>query len=223
MLGIDTATRYASVGLRDDDEVIAEQTETASGSHAVSLLPLIERVLGEARVDTRDLDAIAVSRGPGSFTGLRVGLSVAKGLACATGARLVGVPTLEALAMAAGRKAVICALLDARKGEIYAGCFEVTPEGLRRLSDDAVLPLEALMEVLPTPCLIVGDAEPVYGAALRSRFGARVEILSLEESGPRGGVVAAIGAAALRAGADTEAADLEPTYIRVCEAERSFG
>jgi tRNA threonylcarbamoyladenosine biosynthesis protein TsaB len=222
VLGIDTATRHASIGFCRNGEVIAEATEHSS-RHAVSVLPLIERVLATAGVGARDLDAIAVSRGPGSFTGLRVGLSVAKGLACATGARVVGVPTLEALVKGAGRSGVGCSLLDARRGEFYAASFEVTPAAIRRLSDDAVLTLEALMGIIPAPCWIVGDAEPACGEVLRARFGAAIEFLPFETFGPRGGVVAALGASALQAGGGDDVLSLEPIYIQACQAERALG
>jgi tRNA threonylcarbamoyladenosine biosynthesis protein TsaB len=98
ILGLDTATWKASVGLRIDGQCVSERSRIADGSHAVSLLSLIEEVLRDGGCAVPDLDAVAVSGGPGSFTGLRIGLSIAKGLAYATGACLIAVPTLEALA-----------------------------------------------------------------------------------------------------------------------------
>jgi tRNA threonylcarbamoyladenosine biosynthesis protein TsaB len=147
ILGIDTATEYASIGLREDEQILAEHTERTHGSHAVSLLPLIDRVLNDARVTIDDIDTIAVSHGPGSFTGLRIGVSVAKGLACATGARIVGVSTLEALAHSVSQRTTICSLLDARRGDVYAAWFEGGTSGLRRLSADAVMSHATLLEV----------------------------------------------------------------------------
>ena len=220
VLGIDTATQHASIGLREGDRVLAEYTEKNHASHAVSLLPLIERVLNEGHMTIGDVDAIAVSHGPGSFTGLRIGVSVAKGLACATGARVVGVSTLEALARSVPRRGTICSLLDARKGEVYAAWFEGGPARLRRVSEDAVLSHEMLLAVLPTPCVIAGDAERAYGAVVRSRFGAEVEFLSFDEFGPRGSVVAMLGAEALCSDNADDPVGLEPVYIRPSEAER---
>src|SRR5689334_18463142 len=96
------------------------------GSHARTLLPLIDNALAAARCELSDLDLIAVSIGPGSFTGLRIGLSVAKGLALATGLPAVGVPTLEAYANCAGaRSGLLCPVLDARKGEVYGAAFQI--------------------------------------------------------------------------------------------------
>ena len=220
ILGLDTATWRASVGLLIDGEVAAERFQATNGSHGVWLLPLIDEVLRAADCSVNALDAVAVSAGPGSFTGLRVGLSVAKGLARAAGTRLVAVPTLEALARTiADRHGAICALLDARKGELYAGCFESSARGWRRLRPDALVTPESLAAMLPTPCTVVGDAVIAYGDVLRTRFGSAVTVLPFESHGPRGGVVAAVGLERLRSGAQDNVDSLEPEYIRRSEAE----
>jgi tRNA threonylcarbamoyladenosine biosynthesis protein TsaB len=221
ILGLDTATRCASVGLLIDGTVVVEESHIADGSHAVSLLPLIDGVLTRAGCSARDLDAVAVSSGPGSFTGLRVAMSVAKGLACGTGLRVVGVPTLEALARSVvAHPGVICALLDARKGELYAACFEAEDGGVRRLSADALLTPQQLIALLPMPCVIVGDAVDSYGDFLRTHLGAPATVLPFPSYGPRGGVVAALGWERIRAGEGEDLPSLEPSYVRPSEAER---
>ena len=223
ILGLDTATRRASVGLLTDGKVVTTKSQAVEGSHAVSLLPLIEAVLQEAGCATRDLDAVAVSRGPGSFTGLRVGLSVAKGLAYATGVRVIGVPTLEALARTVtDHRGVVCALLDARKGELYAACFEPSATIPRRLTPDMLVTPASLVERLPTPCVILGDAVETYGEFLQARLGSRVTLLPYDSHGPCGGVVATMGWERLRAGPGDDLTPLEPVYIRSSEAERKM-
>ncbi len=221
ILGIDTATRRASVGLLVDGEVAAEQSEMANGSHAVSLLPLIDAVLRDGGCSADQLDAVAISNGPGSFTGLRIGLSVAKGLAYATALRLVAVPTLEALARTvADHRGVICALLDARKGELYAACFESHAGGWRRLTPDQLVTPDALSRILPTPCLVLGDAVARYVDVLRERLGPRATLLPFETYGPRGGMIARMGWERLQAGAVDELRGIEPFYVRPSDAER---
>ena len=223
VLGLDTATWRASVGLVADGRLVAEKPQLTDGSHAVSLLPLIDEVLRKAGSTLDALDAIAVSGGPGSFTGLRVGLSVAKGLTRATGARLVTVPTLAALARTVvDHYGVIWSLLDARKGEIYAACFESSPDGCRRLTPDALLTVEALMTTLPTPSVVLGDAVNAYGDVRRSRLGDAVAVLPFDTHGPRGGVVALMGAEAILAGESSDLRSVEPFYVRAPEAERKF-
>jgi tRNA threonylcarbamoyladenosine biosynthesis protein TsaB len=148
-------------------------------------------------------------------------MSVAKGLACAIGLRVVGVPTLEALARSVvAHPGVICALLDARKGELYAACFEAQDGALRRLSADALLTPQQLIALLPMPCVIVGDAVDTYGEFLRSHLGARATVLPFPSYGPRGGVVAALGWERIRAGEGEDLPSLEPSYVRPSEAER---
>src|ERR1043166_1587064 len=125
VLGIDTATWTAAVGVVRDGGGLAGGGGGTERSHAASLPLLIERVLARAGVMIAEVDGVAVSIGPGSFTGLRIGLGLAKGIVFAGGARLATVPTLEALALAAEAAvgATVCAALDARKREVYAALF----------------------------------------------------------------------------------------------------
>jgi len=221
ILGLDTATRRASAGLLIDGEVVAEQAQLANGSHAVTVLPLVADTLRRAGCRVRDLDAVAVSGGPGGFTGLRVGLSVAKGLACATGVPVVAVPTLEALARTLSyREGIIWTLLDARKGELYAACFESVSGAVRRLTPDAVVTPSELVEHIALPCVVIGDAVERYGAFLQEHLGDRATLLPYDTYGPRGGVVATVGWERLQAGATENAASLEPFYVRPSDAER---
>jgi len=223
ILGLDTATWRASVGILIDGTVRVEKSQLANGNHAVSLLPLIDDALRAAQCPLDSIDAIAVSGGPGSFTGLRVAFSVAKGLACATGAQVVTVPTLEALAHTiTDHHGVVCALLDARKGEVYAACFEHSTGGWRRLSPDALMTPEALIGTLPLPCVVVGDADASYGEWLRQRLGTGVTVLPFATHGPRGGVIAALGAERLSLRGGTDIPSLEPCYIRPSEAEMKY-
>ena len=197
--------------------VVAEGAHRESRSHTASLPVLVERVLGEAGLALEDVEGIAVSIGPGSFTGLRIGLALAKGLAFAGGLPLVGVPTLEALAWVADAApgTSVCAALDARKREAYAALFAVEAGGLRRVTPDLALAPEALAARLPRPCTLVGDAGEVYGAVL----GAHARLLPFATHHPRGGMVARLGAARLAAGEAANVGTLEPIYVRPPDAE----
>src|SRR5438445_3979806 len=145
MLAIETATPTQSVALLDDDRLLAEESYDAKGSRGGLLLPTVDHVLRKAGVAAKDLDAVAVSIGPGSFTGLRVGLATAKGLALGTGATVVGVSTLEALAAAYEPAAalVICTLLDASPAEVYLSAFNRPAGCLERPRANSVLAPEA--------------------------------------------------------------------------------
>jgi len=200
-----------------DGAVLAEGVHRESRSHTASLPLLVERVVGEAGLALEDVEGIAVSIGPGSFTGLRVGLALAKGLAFAGGLPLVGVPTLEALAWVADAEpgTSLCAALDARKREVYAALFTVTAEGPRRLTPDLALSPAALAARLPRPCTLVGDAGEVYADVL----GAHARVLPFATHHPRGGVIARLGAARLAAGEAANTGTLEPVYVRPPDAE----
>ena len=134
LLALETATDVCSVAVLRDGAVTAQASLHRPRVHAEQLVPLVDNLLERAAVNRADLDAIAVSMGPGSYTGLRIGVSTAKGLAMALDAALIGVPTLEALAAsvqpAAATGDVACALLDARRDEVYAAAYEITDDGL---------------------------------------------------------------------------------------------
>lgn len=220
VLGIDTATSLASVGLADGARVVAERSERVGGYHAVALLPLIGEVLAAAGLAPDDLDLVAVSIGPGSFTGVRVGLSTGKGLALAAGLRLIGVPTLEALACAAGvGELPVCPALDAKKGEVYGAAYRRDGAGLHCCVGPVVTDPETFARMIPTPGTIVGDALGRYGPLWRDRLGARA---AFDESVcPSGGVVAVLGGERVRrTGAADDPATLEPAYVRLPDAQR---
>jgi tRNA threonylcarbamoyladenosine biosynthesis protein TsaB len=223
VLGVDTATHRASVAVVADGRTLAE-SNVESRSHAASIVPLIDDLLREAGCTVEDLDVIAVSAGPGSFTGLRVGLSVAKGIACATGARVVGIPTLEALARVLPATAgAICPLLDARKGELYAACFERRVDGWMRHFNDRLVTPEQLLTALPDRCTILGDAVVRYGTFFAEHLGDRATVLPWPAYSPRASVVAGLAADRLRTGTACEGLSLEPFYVRASDAESRLG
>ncbi len=219
VLGIDTATSRASVGLWADGSIVAEE-HVSSRNHASSLLPLLDTVLKASGTKIESVDALAVSAGPGSFSGLRVGLSVAKGIALASGARLLAVSTLEALAFTlADREGTVCALLDAHKEELYMGCFEARAGELLRRNKDEAVSLVRVLASLPTPCVVLGDAVERYGPILKSELGSQIELLPFPEFGPRGAVVADLAMRRGFAAAEVTATGLEPFYIRPPEVQ----
>ena len=201
-----------------DGKIVAEAAERTPQAHAASLPSLVTRVLADAGVTVRDLNAVAVSIGPGSFTGLRIGLGFAKGLVLARGLMLVGVPTLEALAEVAGGTPgeTICAALDARKQEVYAAFFRAVDGGrVERLGPDEALAPTILAERLEPSFVLVGDAAEAYADVLVGR--AVVRPFATHQ--PRGGVVGRLGSERLIAGEAASPGDVEPVYVRAPEAE----
>jgi tRNA threonylcarbamoyladenosine biosynthesis protein TsaB len=220
ILAIDTATWRCSVALVQEGAVVAERHERATSNHAGLLPRLVAETLalgGRLTVD----DAIAVTIGPGSFTGLRIALSFAKGLAFAGGYRLVGVPTLDALALAAPEhEARVCAVLDARKREVYAALYERDAEGLARRGEPRALDAERLASAVDGPCAFVGDAVDVYGDVFRRVLGEGARLLSPATHPPSAAAVARLAAARLRTAPDGDVLEsLSPAYVRPPEAE----
>lgn len=221
ILAIDTATWNCGVALVRDGAVLAERAERTTSNHAGTLPRLVGETMAAAGVRLARGDAIAVTIGPGSFTGLRIALSFAKGLAFAGGYRLVGVPTLDALALvappASGR---LCAALDARKREIYAAVYERDGDRLVRLGAPRAIGAERLAAGIAGPCTFIGDAVEAYGDVFRRILGTGALLLPSVSHPPSALAVAQLAAARLRmseAGDDVIA--LAPAYLRPPEAE----
>ncbi len=228
LLAIETATSVQSVALCEEDRLLAEISYEAKAHKGGLLLPAVDRLLKKAGLAAKDLDAVAVSVGPGSFTGLRVGLATAKGLALGAGALLVGVPTLEVLAEGYSVPDVmICALLDARRGELFMALFRRVGAGgagigLERLSPDAVLTPEAVQSVLASvegPVHLIGDGAARYREQFEAMLGDRA---CMTDAGLRAVPSAAVtGRVGLRQLDDGKrpGSVVEPVYLRRGEAE----
>lgn len=220
VLGIETATWTASVAIVEDDQTVAERTLRDSANHGTALFPLVDEALHAADTSLADLDLIAVSIGPGSFTGLRIGLSMAKGLALSRRVSVVGVPTLEALAWAAEpRPHLLWTVVDARKREVYAAAFDPR-RAMEQVVPPTVCTAETLAEQLQPPCTVLGDGVDTYSAVFRSRWGDDIELRSAAQVQPSGAAVARLGTARYRSHGADELSALEPCYVRPSEAER---
>jgi tRNA threonylcarbamoyladenosine biosynthesis protein TsaB len=237
VLGIDTATMAASVALAEDGTLVGEaiQASGAEGgsygasaqrpNHAEVILPLIERLLTTSHRSLADLSAIAVSIGPGTFTGLRIGLSTVKGLAYGWQMPVVGVPTLLAVAArVTDWEGLICPLLDARKNQIYGALFQRRAGALERLAEDRVCALEPIVRQIRAiqgsdACLFIGDGTRAYGAGLKGAMGDSALLRSGEGYPSTAFAVASLGEQRLRAGDTEPLGPLVPLYLRPPEAE----
>lgn len=220
ILGIDTATQIASVGITHGEEVLAEASNRATSNHTETLLPLITAVLAQARVSLPNIEGIGVSIGPGSFTGLRIALGTVKGLAYAAGQRVVGVPTLEALAHTVSDwDGPICPILDARKREVYAAMFQRSRNGeLATVWPARVAPIASVLAQITTSCVVLGDGVETYGAVIRAYCGDQAQLLAFSTYHPRGAIVAKLAWRRLSRGDADDIATLVPSYVRPPEA-----
>lgn len=211
VLGIESATALGGVALvSGDGRVLGEYALRGRESHAERIAPAVGELLEALGATPADLGAVAVSCGPGSFTGLRTGVAAAKGLAFSRGIPLYGVPTLEALAAnAPPGSGSVCAVLGARRGELYRALFAAGAAGTVRRTPDQLVPEQELAADLPAGCLLLGEFAPVAGcAAPHLRRGPE------HLNHPRAAVIALAGLAALRSGRPSELASLAPVYLR---------
>ncbi len=221
LLALDTSDRTAGVAVLVGGRVAAEYVETSAYRHSERLFALIDEALRGAGLARGELDALAVTTGPGSFTGLRVGLATAKGLAFALGLPVVGVSTLEALARGAMPfPGLLLPVLDARKRQVYAAGFDgATGEVL--LPPGAWDPAElgARAAALGLPCLALGSGLGPYRRVLERSLGEGLFCAGEERWPVPPGQVGLLGEAALGEGRGLSAGAIVPTYLRRSEAE----
>jgi tRNA threonylcarbamoyladenosine biosynthesis protein TsaB len=222
ILGLDTATWCGSLGIIDDDEVVAEYALHREETLSARLLPAIQTLLAEARLDLQAIDGIAVSLGPGSFTGLRVGLSAVKGLALAADRPVAGIPTLDALACNLPFTPYqICPLLDARKGQIYTALYKNGTGGsLEQLAPYQVLSPAALIEAIPyKETVFLGDGVEICREVIVARLAEKALFAPLHLGFLRGTTVAELGLRRILKGERDDISSLVPIYVRPSDAE----
>ncbi|MGH7768940.1 MAG: tRNA (adenosine(37)-N6)-threonylcarbamoyltransferase complex dimerization subunit type 1 TsaB [Candidatus Binatia bacterium] len=236
ILGIDTATAAASAAIVEDARLVAEETTadfraSSNGAaphrsnHAETLLPLIDRLLEAAGLRLTDVSAFAVAIGPGSFTGLRIGLSMVKGLSYGSEAPVVGIPTLAAVAARVNDGAgFICPFLDARKKEVYAALFCRRGGRLERVSEDIAAAPEKVVESVRRltdgePCLFIGDAARTYAEVVKEGLGEKGRLTLGEKYRTVASAVAFLAEEKILRRECDPVGPLVPLYLRPSEAE----
>ena len=214
LVAIDTATGYASLALHDGFQVRGEHTWESPRRHTVELLPRLVAALDQLNVNAEHLSGIAVTRGPGSFTGLRVGLAVAKGLALARGLPLIGVPTLDVTAAAQGRdRRSLCAVLQAGRGRICTAIYRWQDGEWRAQEDPRLTTWSALVEETTSPTLFCGEIDPA-GADALGALGELGEILPAATRLRRAAFLAEIAWQRLNRNDIDDPATLAPIYLQ---------
>ena len=221
ILAIDTATLVSSVAVASEDRLLAELTTETRLTHSETLMPHIKEVLEIAGVTKDKLDAIAVSIGPGSFTGLRIGLAAAKAMAYALNIPVLAVPTLEAMAARFPVHGVkVCALMDAQKGNVYRALYEWGDGAPKCLKPIEVLPFDTAIEQCGeeiSPVVLMGDI--VKKKAAKLVLPKNVQIAPPPMIMPRAAETAFLGLRRLSSGDTDNLMELEPLYVRRSEAE----
>ncbi|KOP78183.1 tRNA (adenosine(37)-N6)-threonylcarbamoyltransferase complex dimerization subunit type 1 TsaB [Cytobacillus solani] len=223
LLSIDTSNYSLGVALLDENQVIGEYITNIKKNHSVRVMPAIEALMKDCDVKPSDLSKIVVAKGPGSYTGVRIGVTIAKTLAWTLNIPLTGVSSLEVLAASAGRyfEGVISPVFDARRGQIYTGLYQFSEGNLiTKNKDQLVLSMDwaAELKERSDKVLFIGNDLPLHRKTFEEIIGTQAVFAEITEHNPRPAELALLGR-------DKEAEDIHsfvPNYIRLAEAEANW-
>ena len=224
ILGLDSSGLVASVAVVEDEELRGEYTINYKKTHSQTLLPMLDEVAKMMELDLETIDAIAVSGGPGSFTGLRIGSATAKGLGLALNKPLVHVPTVDALAYnLVGHKDMVCPLMDARRNQTYTGLYEFEGNEMKILCEQCAVAIDEIIEKINEigrAVVFLGDGVPVFKTYIHENCKVPYTFAPAHMNKQRAGAVAALGMISFAAGNYETAAEHAPDYLRLSQAER---
>lgn len=224
ILGIESSSLVASTAIYEDGITMAEYTVDFKMTHSQTLLPMINEMVKLVGIDLNTIDAIAVSGGPGSFTGLRIGSATAKGLGLALNKPLIHVPTLDATAYNLfGASGLICPIMDARRNQVYTGVYCYTDHRLDTVWEQDTMSIEALAEglnCLDHEVIFLGDGVAVYREKLEALLTIPFSFAPAHVNRQRAAAVAALAEVYYKEGKIQTAEEHEPEYLRKSQAER---
>lgn len=223
ILGIESSSLVASVAIVTDQVVTAEYTVNFKKTHSQTLLPMLDEVIKMTGFDLETIDAIAVSAGPGSFTGLRIGSATGKGLGLALDKPMVSVPTIDAMAYNLyGCASIVCPIMDARRDQVYTGIYE-NKNGFSIRKESCAMDIRDLIQELNElgeAVIFLGDGVPVYKKQIEEAMTVPFSFAPAHVSRQRGASVAALGSLYFEEGNIVTAAEHAPDYLRKPQAER---
>ena len=225
---IDSSGLVASVAILDGDTILAKYSVNYKKTHSQTLLPMLNEIIQMTEFDLNSLDAIAIAKGPGSFTGLRIGSATAKGLGQALDKPIVEVPTLDAMAYQLyGVERIICPMMDARRGQVYTGLYRFErSEGethFEVLEPQCAIAVEEMIDkvnAIGCPVIYLGDGVPVHEAVLRERTSVDFEFAPANCNRQDAAALATYAAVEFAKGNVVSPAAHRPDYLRLSQAER---
>lgn len=226
ILAVDTSTTTCSVAVSEEGALVAELTLAGGRTHSRHLMGLVDQLLATCGLTLDDIDAFAAVRGPGSFTGLRIGLSMVKGLSFATGKPAVGVSSLTALACQfPWTEDTLCMMLDARKGEVYCGTYRFVDGALlpERVGEEAVIAPGQAAGAISGDALFAGSGAVAYREVIEGAFSGSARFAPANLNTIGAGGVALLAFERLSIAGESFDDSLKPRYIRKSDAELNFG
>ena len=228
ILALDSSGLVATVAGLEDDVMVAEYTTCYKKTHSQTLLPMLDEIKKMIELDIQSIDAIAVTKGPGSFTGLRIGCATAKGLGLALDCPLIAIPTVDALAYNMyGSSALVCPLMDARRDQVYTGLyrFEKTVNGYEMVCElpQCAISIEEIIDIVNKKgqeVIFLGDGVPVYKEKFATMCQVEYSFAPAGFNRQRASSVALLGADMYGKGQTVSADEMEPDYLRLSQAER---
>lgn len=213
ILALDTATRFLSIALASPQKLLAERSWSVDNQHTVELAPAIEQMLTQVNIQPQALTAIVVSQGPGSFTGVRIGMALAKGMAQALSIPLVAVPTLDIVAAASPYfDGHLMACIQAGRGRIIVGAYRWHEGAWRQAGEPSLSTWEAVLQRVDAPCLVNGEIDELAYPLLEQQK--LVHLPSLGMQMRRAGFLAQLGYEALQKGYEQDLATIVPIYVK---------
>ena len=226
ILATESSGLVASAAIATEDTLLAEYTVNFKKTHSQTLLPMVEEIVKMTGMELAELDAIAVSAGPGSFTGLRIGSATAKGLGLALHKPVVPVPTTQGIAANLyGTRGLICPLMDARRNQVYTGLYRYDKNGFEIMEDQMAVLVDEIIEkinAIGEPVTYLGDGVEAFSEILQEKTTVPFSFAPLHLSKQRAGALAVRAVELYKAGRIQTAAEHEPDYLRLSQAEREL-
>lgn len=224
LLALESSGLVASAAIVSEDTLLAEYTVNYKKTHSHTLLPMIHEIVQMVNLDLSEIDAIAVTAGPGSFTGLRIGSATAKGLGLALNKPLIPIPTLDGLAYNLyGTDKLICPMMDARRNQVYTGLYEFDNNNFTVVSQQKAVAIEEIIHeinMLGRKVIFLGDAVSVYMDIIKENTKVEYNFAPLHMNRQRAASVGALGLVYYQNNQIQTAAEHEPVYLRLSQAER---
>ena len=224
ILAIESSSLTASVAIVEDDIMVAEYTINYKKTHSQTLLPMIDEMCNLTEYQLEQIDAIAVSAGPGSFTGLRIGSATAKGLGFALNKPLIHIPTVEAMAYnLCYTNEYIIPIMDARRGQVYTGIYKGMNGKIEEVEEQSVTMIDDLLDQakkIQGKVIFLGDGVPVFREKIIAELGTQAEFAPAHMNRQRAGAVAELAKLYYQQGKLETAAEHTPDYLRLSQAER---